>query len=245
MSDLLQIALVAEGPTDYIIIKAALDTILKQNLKQNFHLQLLQPEQTRPDLGGGWGGVFKWCRAFRAGGYPSLMADSKLELFDVIVLHLDADVADKKYVDCGVECEEMAAGLRALPCVQPCPPAVDTVAQLRAVLLDWLGIEAPGPQAVLCLPSKATEAWLLAALLPESDARLAGLECNMNTEGILASLPKGHRVKKSKREYEKHAAQITQAWTQVICRRSEQARQFEADMCAVVLALAATPPLVR
>jgi hypothetical protein len=239
MSDLLQIALVAEGKTDYVIINAALRAILSQP----FHLQLLQPEQTRPDLGGGWGGVFKWCRAFRAGGHPSLMADSKLELFDVIVLHLDADVADKKYVDYGPEFAAMAAGLRALPCVQPCPPAVDTVAQLRAVLLDWLGIDAPGPQAVLCLPSKATEAWLLAALLPEGDVRLVGLECNMNTEGMLASLPKSQRVKKSKPEYEKHAATITQAWAQVICRSSEQARQFEADMRAV--AAPETMPLAR
>jgi hypothetical protein len=240
MSDLLQIALVAEGKTDYVIINAALRAILKQP----FHLQLLQPEQTQPELGTGWGGVFKWCRAFRAGGYAALKDDPKLELFDVVVLHLDADVADKQYADYGPEFAAMAAGLRALPCVQPCPPAVDTVAQLRAVLLDWLGIEAPGPQAVLCLPSKATEAWLLAALLPEGDARLAGLECNMNTEGILASLPKGQRVKKSKREYEKHAAQITQAWTQLICRRSGQARQFEADMLAAAT-LDAMPPLAR
>jgi len=228
MSDLLRIALVAEGKTDLVMIEAALRAILSQP----FHLQLLQPEPTQPDMGAGWGGVFKWCRAFRAGGYAALKDDPKLELFDVIVLHLDADVADKKYADYGAEFAAMAAGLRALPCVRPCSPAADTVAQLRAVLLDWLGIDAPGPQAVLCLPSKATEAWLLAALLPEGDARLVGLECNMNTEGILASLPKGQRVKKSKREYEKHAAKIPQAWAQVICRRSEQARQFEADMRA-------------
>jgi hypothetical protein len=235
MSDLLRIALVAEGKTDLVIIEAALKAILKQP----FYLQLLQPEETRPDLGGGWGGVFKWCRAFQASGYPSLMADPKLELFDVIVLHLDADVADKKYADYGADAA-MVAGLRALPCVRPCPPAADTVAQLRAVLLDWLGIEAPGPQAVLCLPSKASEAWLLAALLPEGHARLAGLECNMNTEAILASLPKGQRVRKKPREYQAQAPQITKAWGDIICRRSEQARLFQADMLAAT-SPAATP----
>jgi len=48
MSDLLRIALVAEGPTDYEIIHAALRAILPRP----FVMTLLQPEATRPEMGG-------------------------------------------------------------------------------------------------------------------------------------------------------------------------------------------------
>lgn|GEM_PF-6810164 len=49
----LRIALIAEGATDLIIIEAALKAIIKPP----FILNLLQPEATRPDIGGGWCGV--------------------------------------------------------------------------------------------------------------------------------------------------------------------------------------------
>ena len=53
MSELLQIGLVAEGHTDFVIIEAALSAILDCS----FVLTLLQPEPTQPTLGGGWSGV--------------------------------------------------------------------------------------------------------------------------------------------------------------------------------------------
>jgi hypothetical protein len=57
MSKPLQIALVAEGPTDFEVIQAALKAVLPTP----FVMTLLQPESTQPRLGGGWGGVLKWC----------------------------------------------------------------------------------------------------------------------------------------------------------------------------------------
>ena len=48
----LRIALVAEGPTDAIVIEAA----LKALLPRPFVLTLVQPEETRPKLGAGWRG---------------------------------------------------------------------------------------------------------------------------------------------------------------------------------------------
>lgn len=48
----LRIALVAEGPTDYVLIEAALKAVLG---KQTFVLTQLQPEVTSPSFGGGWG----------------------------------------------------------------------------------------------------------------------------------------------------------------------------------------------
>lgn len=55
----LRIALVAEGPTDYEVIHAALRAVLPRS----FVMTPLQPEGNRPVMGNGWGGVLKWCHA--------------------------------------------------------------------------------------------------------------------------------------------------------------------------------------
>lgn len=86
----LRIGLVAEGPLDGIIIEAALRAILDRP----FVLSQLQPEATRPSFGGGWGGVFKWCHAFRCAGQTPLESDPRLSDFEMVILHIDADVAD-------------------------------------------------------------------------------------------------------------------------------------------------------
>ncbi len=51
----LHIALVAEGPTDYEVIHAALKAVLPKP----FVMTQLQPEATQPNMGAGWGGVLK------------------------------------------------------------------------------------------------------------------------------------------------------------------------------------------
>ena len=63
MSDL-RVALIAEGPTDAVVIGAA----LKALLPRSFTLTQLQPEPTLPKLGTGWGGVLRWCLEFAQRG---------------------------------------------------------------------------------------------------------------------------------------------------------------------------------
>ena len=94
MSDL-RVALVAEGPTDAIVIEAA----LKALLPRPFVLTQLQPEPTRPKLGTGWGGVLRWCLAFATRGHARFEDDPTLPGFDLFVVHVDADVAEKSYAD--------------------------------------------------------------------------------------------------------------------------------------------------
>jgi len=74
MSDPVKIALVSEGITDYVALKAAIESMLEG---RSFILTLLQPEaalrsqvQGGRSLGGGWKGVHKWClqSAVRGGG---------------------------------------------------------------------------------------------------------------------------------------------------------------------------------
>lgn len=221
MSDL-RIALVAEGRTDHVIIEAALKAILQRP----FVVNLLQPESTRPEMGSGWCGVFKWCQQFRQRGAASIEADPTLSQFDLVIVHLDADVADKTYADCGDAVVQAAHSLSSLPCAQPCPPPRNTVIALEAILRSWLGINATGPKSLFCIPSKASEAWLAAAVLPDEHKLLTELECNLKLETDLAQLPKSQRIKKSVREYRNRSAAVTSRWQQVK-RHCTQATSFE------------------
>ncbi|MCC8987938.1 MAG: hypothetical protein LM523_09565 [Candidatus Contendobacter sp.] len=226
-----RIALVAEGPTDFIVIEAALRAILNRT----FILSQLQPEPTRPEMGGGWGGVFKWCQQFRLRGATSIEADPTLANFDSVIMHLDADVADKSYADCGNTAVQAAIGLQALPCSRPCPPPSDTVKALEAVLLSWLNIPAIGPKSLFCIPSKATDAWLASAVLPQGHTLLAGLECNPNLETGLAQLPKAQRIRKSIPQYRSVTGSVVSQW-QRVKTHCTQAAVFEQQVQTIAQA---------
>lgn len=129
MSEPLRLALVAEGPTDRVVIEAAISRILDA---RPFILNQLQPEQSLAfgPLGGGWGGVYRWCRQAvdRSGG--SVRSDPLFDFHDLLVLHLDADVADKSYPEANIH-----DNYEDLPCAEPCPPSQATTDRLRRVLL--------------------------------------------------------------------------------------------------------------
>jgi hypothetical protein len=224
MSDL-RIALVAEGPTDAILVEAALKAVLTQS----FVLTLLQPEPTRPLLGTGWCGVFKWCREFASRGSLNLESDALLQDFDLIILHIDADVADMSYADGGAWMEREALTLPALPCSQPCPPPHAAVDEIRRRVVAWLGIAERGWKTVLCVPSKAIESWLAAGVLGQTHPLLNGLECKLNVDEQLAQLPKAYRIHKRARVYRTYAPRLVAAWAQVR-HRCGQAEQFSVDV---------------
>jgi len=226
----MRIALIAEGVTDQVIIECALKAILRRP----FIPILLQPEPTHPGVSGGWGGVFKWCDAFRQHGYDTLEDDPRLGLFDLILVHLDADVAEKSYADYGPAVVQSATALPALPCSRQCPPASDTVNVLRILLLAWLGLHKAGPKTVFCIPSKATEAWLASALLPENHRLLTEIECNFSVETGLSQLPKDQRIQKNVRTYRSRGTNITDQWEKVR-RLCSQATVFQHDIEAITL----------
>src|SRR5712691_1670388 len=123
MSEPLRVALVAEGPTDKVVIEAAIGSLLGA---RPFILKQLQPEESLPfnEVRGGWGGVYLWCRqaSVRAGG--TLRHDPLFVTFDLLILHLDADVAQNSYADARI-----VDAVNDLPCVEPCPPPEDTTNQ--------------------------------------------------------------------------------------------------------------------
>ena len=222
MSDL-RIALVAEGPTDYVIIEAA----LKAFLPQPFILTQLQPEATKPEIGGGWGGVLKWCSMAGERFQGPIDQDPTLVDFDLLIIHLDVDVATFNYADCGENIALLAQqkSWANLPCAQVCPPVGSTVQALQTVITSWLGQASLGG-TVLCLPAQSSGTWLAAALLDAAHPLLTNAECDITVESRLAQLPKSQRVKKSRREYMQHAAELTNKWADVknMC---SQAGQFE------------------
>lgn len=227
MSDL-RIALVAEGPTDLVIIEAALKAILPRA----FVLTQLQPEATQSLLGNGWGGVLKWCHAASQRHAGSIDQDPTLAGFDLIIIHLDVDVSTMDYGNLGQDIARLAqsSGWGVLPCAHACPPVTNTVTALSAVLQSWLGLATVGQHTVLCLPAQSSGTWLAAALLPTGHRLLTNIECNPSVEDGLKYLPNDIRVrKKSPREYLLRASNLTEQWdkVKVLCG---QAQQFETEV---------------
>lgn len=222
MSEPLRLALVVEGPTDRIAIDAAISSILDD---RPFVLRQLFPEGSLAfgPLGAGWGGVYKWCkRAIERDG--SLSNDPLFHSYDLLILHLDADVADKTYNSANIHDNS-----GDLPCAEPCPPPCATTDRLRRVLLRWVAETRPPDRTVLCTPSKSTEAWVLAALFPNDPAVLGGnLECLQHPENRFAQQPIESRVYKTQFDYDSHKAELQDAWPTVteICT---EARRFNDD----------------
>src|SRR5437868_1648363 len=123
MSDPLRVAFVAEGPTDYVVLKAAVRALLNGKDFEPVSLKPELDESLRTERASGWGGVYFWCRQVveQAGGpasnNPIFAAENTL-----VVIQVDADVARRNYTDYEIAdspCDD-------LPCEKECPPVRDT-----------------------------------------------------------------------------------------------------------------------
>lgn len=242
MSSPVRIALVTEGITDYVVLKAAIESMLDG---RSFILNSLQPEGSvafagagnAGPLGGGWKGVYKWClqSARRTGG--SLSGDPLFIGHDLLVLHVDADVAGEDPANHPRYPIPDLAG--QLPCERPCPPPSATTGPLRAVMLSWLGETGAPPQTVLCTPSKSTEAWVMAACFPtDREMKRRGWECLSHPESRLGQQSKSQRFSKRQADYEKRQSELQARWPAIVAKLSEAAR-FQDDFTAAVQSLPA------
>ncbi|MBF0495617.1 MAG: hypothetical protein HQK58_03425 [Deltaproteobacteria bacterium] len=233
----LSIALVAEGPTDKIIIEAALKTIVGRP----FVLTLLHPETSASfdgagPLGGGWGGVYRWCRKFLSMPYPA-GENPSLDGFDLVLLHVDADVAGMRYSDANIH-----DGRADLPCERPCPPAESSVNALRGVVAAWLdlsSVAALPEKWVFCNPSKCTEAWVVAALYRMTRPEImTEIECNQGLVSWLSLMQIEERTlirggKKKPKAYVKISDKVTADWS-AVCQHCTQAARFDHEVKTVV-----------
>ncbi len=234
MSKELRIALVAEGVTDHIAIDAALKAMLGA---RPYRLQSLPPEESDAfrTYGGGWAKVYRWCHDAAAEAGGRLGANTLVfGSFDMLLLHVDADVAEKSYQDFN---QTPTATDVALPCNAPCPPASDTTQALLKVVLSWCNEPTVPDRMVVCIPSKATDAWLITALFPD-DAIIAGIECMNDPAGWLERRPIAQRVRKRKRDYEAHAPALRNAWPQIAGANGlNEAQRFQNEVVTTVAAI--------
>jgi hypothetical protein len=84
------IGIVSEGPTDHMVLKAAIDRITGE---ENRYLSL-QPE---PDMmgrfGNGWKGVWRWCKETAS---INMLMQEVQPAIDAIVIQMDGDVIRKE-----------------------------------------------------------------------------------------------------------------------------------------------------
>jgi len=237
MSRTLRIALVAEGTTDHAVLEAAIESMLGH---QSFVLSLLQPEGSvafssggnAGPLGGGWKGVYQWClqATRRSGG--RLSGDPLFISYDLLLLHLDADVASEDPANHRIDPIPELAGV--LPCEQPCPPPHATTDPLRQILLSWVGETSTPPQTVLCTPSKSTEAWVMRVFFPnDSEMRRLGWECHSKPEARLGQQPRSRRFTKNHANYQQQKAALQAGWPTVVKNLTE-ARRFQDDFTSAV-----------
>lgn len=224
MSKLWRIAVVVEGPTDSIVLEAIVRSLLAG---AEFELQTLQPEGSVAfgPHGPGWGGVYRWSDQVtkKLGGLRS--DSSVLDQWDLLIIHLDADVAGNTYASAKIK----SPPRNDLPCEKPCPLPHDTTNALRTVLLGWLDEQTCPPRTILCTPSKTMDAWTLTAILPEEATfQQKAWKCRPNPEKQLNALPQEKRFSKRKRDYLERSEEISQAWPRVSTTLTE-AKQFEED----------------
>ena len=229
MSEPLRIAAAVEGPTDAIVLKAILKALLRDT---DFVFQKLQPEGSVAfgSTGVGWVGVYRWSRQSACEGGGSVAGSSALSNHDVLIVHVDADVAGRTYASGNIQ----DAPREDLPCEAPCPPPCATTNALRAVVLNWLGEHERPPRIVLCTPSKSIEAWVLAAIWPEGNVvRRGDWECRPNPEGQFAALPMRRRFRKRLEDYRRKQGDMERAWPEVSTRLTE-AMRFESEFLAAI-----------
>jgi hypothetical protein len=221
MSNLLRIALVAEGQTDYHFLNAAIEAMIAD---VPYNMKLLQPEVSASftdgnagSFGGGWKGVYKWCKSFKDRSDGQVQSDILFENYDILIIHLDADVASESPRDD----DELSNGL---PCQRDCPPVEDTTNALRDVLLSWIGSSLIPEKIAFCTPSKNLEAWVVYIFFPEDSVMVKGnWECYSKPEVRLSQQKKSSRFSKSIKDYSdpKRQTTITKNWNKLVENLSE------------------------
>lgn len=235
----MNIGTVVEGPTDRLVLEAVLCALLPVEPEEH-RFFALQPNSTLGETGAGWKGVRRWCRQISqspAAGLEFLLSGAAGPPLDLLVIHVDADIAGESDLQEGV----------AVPIdgvVQPCPPASATAEQLRHVLEAWLNLDELPRQVVLAIPAQDMETWTFAALFPQAAlCQQADYEClgrgSKSHPAFLLSLRqygahlrrKDGSIKKPVNVYRRLAPRIVCNWAGV-CRICTQAERFSQDVVA-------------
>ena len=235
MSDPLRVAAVTEGPTDGVVLQAILDALLAG---AEFEFNTVQPEAsaafgatTYGRTGVGWAGVYRWSRESREEGGGSVSGSAVFDHHDLLIVHVDADVASNTYASAGI----VNAPKGDLPCDRPCPPPSGSTNALRTVVLNWLGETQPPSRLVFCTPSMDMEAWVVAMVWPGNAlVQATDWECRSDPgrfNSVLCLLQV--RFRKTTRDYNKKRGKFTAGWPRVAAMLTEAGR-FQRELLAAV-----------
>lgn len=231
MSDPLRVAFVTEGPTDLVLLTSAVRALLGGRDFEQVVLQPLMDEALRARNASGWGGVYFWCRQIVEQAAGPSRNNPLFAMEDmIVVIQVDADIARRSYADY----EITDAPNDDLPCEQACPPPSATTNALRNVLLGWLGESSVPPGAVLCIPSKSIETWLLVGLFPDNKEVVKGnVECRWGFEVQLRKYGLIRGKQKLVDQYEARAEDFRNAWSEIRGKCNE-AERFSTEFLALL-----------
>ena len=238
------IGIVAEGPRDYDLIAAVINTITNEENQ----CQRIQPEPNAAgQFGNGWKGVWKWCENNQ--GKLDTYMNSLTPRLDLLVVHMDGDVYRcEKEVHCGCQrsacdipknthpltCERIIEDRNSCPVQLPCDKHGNSPSEganfLRSFLKSLLLPEGGLPVSYV-IPFDATDAWIVAAFEQYEDYEVL----HDPWRNIIARAPQYHEIKiknrpnKSKVTYDALLLKVCERWNYII-EKCPQARQFDKDI---------------
>lgn len=150
----MRIGVVAEGPTDHIVLKAIVNAVLN-DLDDEPLVYQLQPPVAGDDNFGGWEQVFAW---LAAGRYREALQFNH----DLLIIHIDTDV-----------CELPRFGVNRLDAGRPLIDA-ELVARVRdrlVGLIDATFLAEQGHKLVFAIAVNEIECWLLPVIFDSDQGK--------------------------------------------------------------------------
>lgn len=237
------IGIVSEGPTDYLVLKTAIDKITGE---ENRYLHLQPEADMLGRYGNGWKGVWKWCKD------TSLLEDLMSGItpgIDMIVIQMDGDVIRKeKETHCLCDstiCDEKGkvfplycGKIRSdCPVEMPCQSHEFDIESIMhhgiTVLQTTLSIEL-NERVIITIPCDSTDAWVVAAY----DEYEKIEEVHDPWRNIIAKGKFYHDVrvrgeKKNTITYQKFMKTLSDNWS-IVTKKCASAERFERDVKNIV-----------
>lgn len=241
------IGIVAEGPRDFELISAVIDTITDQ--ENNYHL--IQPEPNADGkLGNGWKGVWKWCEKNQ--GRLNTYMHALTPGLDLLIIHMDGDVHRcEKEIHCmcqrmsctmpenthPLQCEKIIDERELCPVSLPCEKHrgdCDSGAEFLREFIKCLLMPEDGLAVSCVIPYDATDTWIVAAMDEYDDCENYEL-FEDPWKNIIAKASNYHGIKiqnrprKAKKTYEKLIPYVCENWSTVV-EKCPQAKRFDEDI---------------
>lgn len=218
----LQIRIICEGPTDFVILRAA----IRHALGDNHVITQTYPEISKGfghvgGFGTGWKGVLGKVRQLGEHGIDGWIAFWANT--DLLVVHLDGEVAQESEID------PQWADISAIQV--SCPPVELSVDALCDAIRNRLGAVGAEEKIIIAIPMKETENWLL----PIYRSEVPFDECQSKpSRHFIGGRPKllEQSGRKKVEEYRMIESDLVKSWNHVLVQ--SQALKFHQDLLCIL-----------